>query len=154
MGGVVYGLLKCFGLYIHSCRLKNQLYTSTPPSFPLPLLPFPPPLTPFPTPSFLHHHTIPSSPPAVMKPTNLDNIHHFFPPSLYLVGLKYQGRKSGGSGGVVLGLGRGRGCGREGMDGPFTLRRRRERNRCFWLSKRGFWGGWKGKSLVFRGGNL
>jgi len=28
----------------------------------------------------------------------------------------------------VLGLGRGRGCGREGMGGPCTLRRRRGRN--------------------------
>ncbi len=46
------------------------------PPFPLPLLP---PLTPFPTPSFLHHHTIPSFPPAFMKPTNLYNIHRFFP---------------------------------------------------------------------------
>ena len=52
-----------------------------------------------------------------------------------------------------LGRGRGRGCGREGMGGP---RRRRGMNRCFWLSKRVFWEGkgWKGKNLVFRGGNL
>jgi len=32
------------------------------------------------------------------------------------------------------------------MGGP---RRRRGRNRCFWLSKRVLGGGWKGKSLVF-----
>jgi len=40
------------------------------------------------------------------------------------------------------------------MGGPFTLRRRRGRKKDAFGSVKGFWGGWKGKSLVFRGENL